>query len=330
MANLSNFYYTPEMRKQLEETARTIDIFDLNSFRTYQSVVVERFARKQGVPYILRAHGSLPRLSKSMGKWLFDRIYGNGILSNSSKLIALTQVEARQYNEFGVESSKISVIPNGVELNSFSNLPPRGEFASKLKASQNAKIVLFLGRIHRIKGIDTLLKSYSRLTKNKSNDDTLLVIAGPDDGYLRDAQLLARRLSIGDKVLFCGPLNFKEKLAAIVDSAFVVLPSYYETFPNVVLESYACSKPIIASRVQAMEGIVTEGETGILFSPGNVEQLTDAISRTLKDLESANAMGRRGRELVEREYDQSKLILRTEALYEEITGTPKSTTPNAH
>jgi glycogen(starch) synthase len=79
-----------------------------------------------------------------------------------------------------------------------------------------------------------------------------------------------------------------------------------------------------------MEEIVIDGQTGLLFSPGNVEQLTDAISRVLKDVERADAMGRRARELVEREYDQSKLILRTEAIYEEITGTPKSTPSNAH
>jgi glycosyltransferase involved in cell wall biosynthesis len=304
------------MRKKLEETAQTIDIFELNSFRTYQNIVATRFARQHGTPYVLRAHGSLPRLGKSVPKWIFDITYGNRILSNSSSLVAVTRTEADQYDAFGAEPSKVSVIPNGVELARFSNLPARGEFASKFKVDSGTRIILFLGRVHWIKGIDTLLKSYRRLTKNKSDNDALLVIAGPDDGYLRDAQLLARRLGIGDKVLFCGLLNFKEKLAAIVDSAVVVLPSYYETFPNVVLESYACSRPVIASRVQGMEEIVIDGQTGVLFSAGNVEQITDGISRMLKDVEWVNAMGKRARELVEREYDQSKLILRTEAIYD--------------
>lgn len=316
LANLSGLLYTPEMRKKLEETAQTIDIFELNSFRTYQNIVATRFARQHGTPYVLRAHGSLPRLGKSVPKWIFDITYGNRILSNSSSLVAVTRTEADQYDAFGAEPSKVSVIPNGVELARFSNLPARGEFASKFKVDSGTRIILFLGRVHWIKGIDTLLKSYRRLTKNKSDNDALLVIAGPDDGYLRDAQLLARRLGIGDKVLFCGLLNFKEKLAAIVDSAVVVLPSYYETFPNVVLESYACSRPVIASRVQGMEEIVIDGQTGVLFSAGNVEQITDGISRMLKDVEWVNAMGKRARELVEREYDQSKLILRTEAIYD--------------
>ena len=77
VANLSGFLYTPEMRKKLKETARTIDIFDLNNFRTYQNVVATEFARKHEVPYMLRAHGSLPRLGKSIPKWIFDRAYGH-------------------------------------------------------------------------------------------------------------------------------------------------------------------------------------------------------------------------------------------------------------
>lgn len=330
LANLSGFLYAPELKRELKKDAQTIEIFDLANFRTYQNIVATRFARQHGVPYVLRAHGSIPRLGKSIPKRLFDRLYGNKILDNSSKLVALTKVEAEQYQEFGVESNRISVIPNGIELGRFSNLPTRGEFASKFKVDPGTRIILFLGRIHRIKGIDTLIKSYCRLAKDKSNGDNLLVIAGPDDGYLQDAQLMARRLGIGDNVLFCGLLNFRDKLAAIVDSAVVVLPSYYETFPNVVLESYACSRPVIASRVQGMEEIVIDGQTGILFSAGNVEQLTESISSVVKDVERANAMGRRARELVEREYDQSKLIPRTEAIYEETTGTSKPTAPKVH
>ena len=287
LANVSGLLYTPEMRKKLGESTRVFDIFDLNSFRTYQNVVATKLARERKIPFLLRAHGSLPRLGKSIPKWLFDRLYGAEIIKNSSRMIALTKVEAEQYEKFGVQSSRISIIPNGIELGRFFNLPARGEFASKLKVGQNVRIVLFLGRMHWIKGIDTLLKSYSRLAKKGRSGDTVLVIAGPDDGYLKTAQRIARHLGIEDNVLFCGLLNFRDKLAAIVDSCVVVLPSYYEAFPNVVLESYACSRPIIASRVQAMGEIVIDGQTGLLFSPGNVDELTDAISRMLKDVESA-------------------------------------------
>jgi glycosyltransferase involved in cell wall biosynthesis len=330
VANLSGFLFTPGMRKQLKEHARDIDIFDLSGFRTYQNVVATKLAREQKMPYVLRAHGSVPRLGKSIPKWIFDKVYGYEILDLASNLVALTHVEASQYKEFGVDSNRISLIPNGVELSSFSNLPMKGDFVSKFDVNHSKMIILFLGRIHWIKGIDTLLKSYSRLTKNRTSSDTLLVIAGPDDGYLKTAQQMALSLDIGANVLFCGLLNSRDKLAAIVDSSVVVLPSYYEAFPNVVLEAYACSRPVIASRVQAMEDLVLDGQTGLLFSAGNVEQLTECISSVLRNVEWSNVMGKRARELVEREYDQSKLILLTEALYEEIAGAPRVTPPDAH
>jgi glycogen(starch) synthase len=131
---------------------------------------------------------------------------------------------------------------------------------------------------------------------------------------------LVRLLKIRERVIFPGPLKFRNMLAAIVDSSVIVLPSYYEIFGNVILESYACSKPVIASDVQSMKDLVIDGKTGLLFSPGNVDQLANAISRIVGDAERARLMGRDGRELVEREYDLSKLILRTEATYRRIIG----------
>ncbi len=325
LANLSGFLYAPELKEELKKGAQTIEVFDLSNFRTYQNIVATRLAVQHGIPYVLRAHGSMPRLGKSLPKWIFDMAYGNRILDNSSSLVAVTQAEANQYEAFGAEPSKISVIPNGVELAKFSNLPTRGEFTSRFRASHDARIVLFLGRIHWIKGIDTLLKAFSQLTRDGSNADCLLVVAGPDDGYLRNAQRLARRLKIEERALFCGQLNFRDKLTALVDSSAVVLPSYYEIFGHVILESYACSKAVIASKVQSMQDLVIDGKTGILFPPGNVNELASAISRMINDVEQANSMGRQARELIEREYDQSKLILRTEAIYEEIAKMPKPT-----
>lgn len=265
---------------------------------------------------------------KERSKLIYDEFFGHKLLREASKVVALSQVEAQQYERMGVRSEKIAVIPNGIELSEFAKLPPRGFFRQRFSIASNSKIILFLGRIHRIKGIDTLLESFNLLTK-KGNTGCLLVIAGPDDGYLQHAQRMVSSLNLKGAVVFCGHLSFWEKLGAIVDSSVVILPSYYETFPNVVLESYACSRPVIASRVQAMEEIVIDGQTGLLFSPGNVEQLTNAISRMLNDGEWASSMGNRARELVEREYDENKVILRTEALYEEITGTPELITSSA-
>ena len=260
------FLYTPGMRKRLEAYPGSFDIMDFNNFRTYQNVVASKFAVTKRIPYVVRARGSMPRLGKAYFKWMFDNIYGNKILNNSSKVIALTRVESEQYRDFGVQPQNIAMIPNGVDLSSFDNLPAKGRFRS-IYGIKERTIILYSGRIHKIKGLDTLIKSFALLRDGNRSLDTRLVLAGPDGGYLSEAVSLTKRLRIESDVLFCGPLNGEDKLAALVDANVVVLPSYYETFPNAILEAYACSRPVVASRVLAMDDLVLHGETGLLVEP---------------------------------------------------------------
>lgn len=115
-------------------------------------------------------------------------------------MFALSKKEVEQYKAMGVPDDKITVIPNGIDLSEYEDLPPRGKFRAKYGISEDRKIILYLGRIHKIKGIDFLIEAYANLVKNKFND-ALLVIAGPDDGCLRKLQALIKALRIEDNVL---------------------------------------------------------------------------------------------------------------------------------
>jgi glycosyltransferase involved in cell wall biosynthesis len=97
-----------------------------------------------------------------------------------------------------------------------------------------------------------------------------------------------------------------------------VLPSRYETFPNVVLEAYACSKPVIASDVEAMQDIVLHGETGLLFQAGNIRELASAIAYILAHPEEAERMGRNARKLVEEKFSINRIVTQLEKLYEKF------------
>jgi glycosyltransferase involved in cell wall biosynthesis len=98
----------------------------------------------------------------------------------------------------------------------------------------------------------------------------------------------------------------------------VVLPSRYETFPNVVLEAYACSKPVVASNVEAIPDIVLHGETGLLFQAGDVKGLANAIAYMLTHPEEAERMGRDARRLVEEKFSIDRVVTQLEALYEKV------------
>ena len=102
------------------------------------------------------------------------------------------------------------------------------------------------------------------------------------------------------------------------DADVFILPSWYETFPYVVLEAYACSKPVIASNDGSISDIVLHGKTELLFKPGNVQELAEMIVHMLVHSEEARDMGHRARKLVEKKFSIDKVVESLEALYEDV------------
>ncbi len=145
--------------------------------------MVHNFAMKLGIPYIVQAHGAVSHLSqKKELKKIFDIVWGNKILKDSSGLIALTATESGQYQKMGCPKNKIEIIPNGIDRTKFEELPESGIFRKRYEIKENCKIILYIGRLHTTKGLDLLIDAFYDL--NKVQEGTRLVLAGPDDGYL--------------------------------------------------------------------------------------------------------------------------------------------------
>jgi glycosyltransferase involved in cell wall biosynthesis len=306
-------------QKILSEAIRSADIVHIHEHSSLFSIYAMKYAQRYGVPYVLQAHGSLPRTySWQKLKWLYDELFGYKLLRDASKVIALNQVEAEQYKHMGVPEKKIAIIPNGIDLSEYAELPPKGSFKKKFNIPEDRKIILYLGRIHKIKGIDVLVKAYAHLKNEMNVNDAVLVVAGPDDGFLNEVKSLTYNLGIADSVLFTGPLYGRDKLEAFVDSEVYVLPSRYETFPMTILEAYACGKPIVASRVGGLKDLVKNEETGLLFEPGNVEQLAKSIFNLLNDNGAAKEMGLKGKNYVRKNFTIEKVVKRLEKVYKEV------------
>ncbi|MEM4001696.1 MAG: glycosyltransferase family 4 protein, partial [Saccharolobus sp.] len=314
------FFITPDLYQVAKREIKTFDIIHLHEYRTFQNIVIYRFAKKYGVPYVLQAHGSLPRIgSWRKLKWVYDTLYGYKLLRSAAKVIAVTSFEAEQYRNFGIPVDKIAIIPNGIDLAEYANLPPQGCFRRKYNIPEEKRVILYLGRLHRVKGVDILLKAYAYLrNKVKKANDTVLVIVGPDDGFFTEAKYLASALGISNAVLFTGSLYGRSKLEALVDAEFLVIPSRYETFPYVLLEAYACGKPVIAANVGGLSSLVIEGVTGTLFETGNFKQLADKMFQLLNDEYLIKEMGAKAIRLVKEKYSIEKIALQTEKLYSEL------------
>ncbi|MBA7507576.1 N-acetyl-alpha-D-glucosaminyl L-malate synthase [subsurface metagenome] len=311
----ANLYVTPGIVKVAKGEVRHFDVIHMHNYRTFQNVVVAHYAKEYGIPYVLQAHGSATTFfQKGWLKRTFDAIWGYRILEDASKVIAVTSTEVEQYKSLGISEDKIEIVPNGIDLSEFDNLPERGEFRKKYGLNDSQKLILYLGRIHKTKGLDLLAKAFAGLSKKL--DDTKLVIVGPDDGYLPSLKKLIAELEISDKVLFTGPLYESEKLRAYVDADIYVLPSSYEIFGITVLEAMACGIPVIVTDCCGIAEVI-DGRAGLVV-PYDKERLSDAVLCMLSDDKMRQQFGEKGKLLVREKFNWQKIAEQVEGIYQAI------------
>ena len=316
--NLSNFlakrnlcipYLLPYISKR---DLQQFDVIHVHTFRTILALSIWYYAKKYNIPYVLQAHGSvLPFFQKQRLKKIFDRFFGYRILRDASKIIVSTKIETEQYKKMGVDEGKIEIVPNGIDLTEYDILPEWREFRKKYKI-KDEKIILYLGRIHKIKGIDLLVKAFADLVKEM--DDVRLVIVGPDDGFLLTLKRQIEDLNIGDKILLTGLIPEKDKLGAYVDADVYVLPSVYETFPVTILEAFACGTPVIVTDRCGIANIVIDNNVGYVVEYDK-EQLQDAIFKILTNVELRRYFGEGGKKLVREKYSWDIVVQQLEKIY---------------
>lgn len=294
---------------------KTFDIIHIHEHRTFLAVIVCYFAKKNNVPYIVQAHGSvMPFYQKTLFKRVFDKLWGNNILNNASKLIALTKTESKQYRSMGIHKNKIKIIPNGINLHDFINLPEKGEFRKKYNIKPNEKIILYLGRIHKRKGIEILLNAFSEIL-NELNQ-VKLVIVGPDDGFLKTIKNQAKTLRITDKILITGPLFDEEKRQAYTDADLLVYPAIHEIFGLVPFEAILCDTPIVVTKNDGCGELVEKINCGYLVEYGDTEHLIDIISYILMNLDKQSNFIENGKKYILKDLNWEKISMEVEKVYE--------------
>ncbi len=289
---------------------RRFDLVHLHDYRTLQNWLVHRYARKFGVPYVLQARGSLVNLyAKQRLKAWFDRIAGDALLRDAARLIAVAPPEAEEYRRRGVSADKISVLPNGLDLSQFENLPPGGAFRARYGFKDTDRLVLFLGRLHPVKGIDLLLKAFAGLIK--AVPEARLAVAGPDAGELASLKRLAAGL--GDRCVFTGPLYDEAKLAAYRDADCYALTSAYEVFGVSVLEALACGTPVVVTdRCGAADAVRDRAGLVVPYEAGEIEA---ALGRLLGDDALRRRLGQDGKKLVAENFSWDKIAAGMEEIY---------------
>ncbi len=200
---------------------------------------------------------------------------------------------------------------SGVDLERFRPDPElRVRVRKELGISIDSPVVLFLGRITRDKGVLDLADAYAR-----TPGDARLVLVGPDEERLVD-QVRARSGKRAPYVHHVGYTDVPERYLAAAN--ILCLPSYREGFGSVVIEAAAVGVPALASRIYGIVDAVADGETGLLFQPGNVTELQQKLTRLVEDAQLRQRLAQGARERAIKHFDQRRIVVALQSFYERL------------
>lgn len=204
------------------------------------------------------------------------------LVNDCQRIVAATEKgEAELVGYYGASREKIRVIPCGVNLELFRHMDK--EVARRDLGLNGHKVLLFVGRMDPLKGIDRLLMALPKLGRR---DLRLLVIGGDEDSKdeLERLRRLTQTQHIEDSVIFAGMVDQKELPLYYSAADVCVIPSYHESFGLVALESLACGTPIVATRVGCVESVVRQGQNGYVIEDNAPPRIAHGIEAVLNDV----------------------------------------------
>lgn len=275
----------------------------IHSHYWLSGLVAHKLQEMWDVPFVQMFH-TLGELKNSVAKNEIDlevsaRIAGEQqVMRWADRLVAATPLEQDQMVcLYGADPAKISVVPAGVDTDMFY---PRDRASVRRLLDLpdlDIPILLFVGRIERLKGIDTLLESAAVVSRYCSGRGLkVLIVGGGGQTEAENAELkrvveLYHDLNLEEQVEFVGSKP-QEMLPFYYSGADItIMPSHYESFGLVAVESMASGTPVIASNVGGLSYTVVDGETGYLVEQENHFQLAERVHTLLKNPELREQMG---------------------------------------
>lgn len=296
----AGFSIMPGLPARCRAELPSIDVVHMHVFRTYQNAVLYHFCRKFNVPYVMDAHGAVPYYRRKRGlKKLFDKWWGRRILQDAAFLLAETQVGVQEYLDIDptLDPSRIVVLSPPFDTDQFANPPARGAFRTSLGIGADDPVIMFLGRVHHIKGNDFLIKGFAEMMKTRQTGK--LVIVGSDDGHMVECKALAKELGVEDKVIFAGFLSGDRKLSALVDADVVAQMSRQEQGAWAPIEAVLVGTPIIVTAHTGSGEDIRRLDAGETVDFDDVPQLARKLEGLLNDREAAKARTMKAKAFIE-------------------------------
>lgn len=309
-----NFPLAPAMASKLKKELPKFDIVHLHEYRSFHAIFIYHYCKKHGIPYVLQAHGSVKRvIERHRLKLLYDHMWGFKILKNAQCFVAVSENEIQQYEEMGINNKDIFLVPNALNVDKFKELPEKGIFRHKIGINDKVNVILFLGRIHKTKGLDFLIRTFADLVKE--TDNVVLVMVGPDENYKKYLEKLSKDLNLSDDLIIFQ--DYTDNVSEVYqDAAVLVYPSVYEIFGLVPFEAILCGTPVIVTDNCGCSELIKEANCGYSVEYGNVNDLKLKIKNILNNKEEREYMVRRGKDYILKNLVWDKIAEKVEKTYE--------------
>jgi D-inositol-3-phosphate glycosyltransferase len=255
------------------------------------------------------------------------------VLARVDRVIAATPAEHAQLEWlYKADMRKVCVIPPGVEVGHFYPIPV-DEARQYIGLAPEARMILFVGRIEPLKGLDTLLKAVACLRVKDLAEPVHLAVIGGDpeaapeemSAEMARIQKMCDDLTVGKMVAFLGKRS-QDTLPYYYSAAeVVVMPSHYESFGMVALEAMACGTPVLASQVGGLAFLVQDGVTGYHVPDGDDEALCERLSALLGNAALRRTLGRNAVEYAQK-YAWDKIAVQVLGVYRDVISTKARST----
>ena len=312
------FFVNPGMYKQMMND--DFDIIHAIGVRSFQAFIATLVSKRKKIPLIISDQGGLtthPDLKKSsIVKRILIELQKpiiKFVINNSKKIIVANEYEKKIFLNF-CDKSKIVVVKNGIDLNELKH----SENNFQEKYSIDEKFILFLGRFHTVKGIDTLLESFHQIKNNNLLKNIKLLIMGVDFGYQNVMEQKISEFALSEKLLIIKKPSREDVISAYENCEFLVLPSKWELSPLTPLEGFAFKKTVISTTAHGIPHTIQHNENCILVEPENPSELSNAILNLLSDEQKCQDLGNSGYHLVTSICNSERMVIDTLSVYKQL------------
>ena len=297
----------------------------------------ERLPRQRRIPTVVMSHGAvlaalpghlkelphhpaqilLRRLPEDILIW--ENFHRN--LPRADYVTVLSQADGAGMRQgFSIAPDRITVIPNGVDTRSFiPSSAARSSVRARLGLADDEVAIAILASLEPRKGqhimLDALASPLLRTAHTRRPIRLVLIGDGPSRETLRSR---AKRLGLADRVIFIGAIHHEDVPAMLNGMDIMALPSIAEGMPLALLEAMACGRAVIASRVGAIESVITDGVNGLLVPPAASLALARGIEKLISDPDYATLLGVRARQEIAPHYDEALTMKRYEEVFRRV------------